>query len=163
MPIEFWPAMIAGIIAGAVMVLMSMMMKAIGVPLDMSITRMWGTMLKRHGAVMQVAGWLIHLVASTVIALVYAWGFDLLGIDDNLWIWGLIGGMVHWVLAGLFMTMVPPMHPEIPERRPAPGSFAVNFGAVDVMGFVMSHLVYGLRVGILYGYWHSADGWSVAF
>lgn len=163
MPFEFWPAIWAGIVGGTVMVLMSMMMKAAGTPLDMNIVRMWGTMLKLHGGAMHVAGWVIHLVASAAIALIYAWGFDLLGVDDNLWLWGLIGGVIHWILAGLFMIMVPPLHLELPEQRPAPGAFAADFGATDVIGFMMSHLVYGLLAGVLYAYWHSAGGWSIAF
>jgi hypothetical protein len=163
MPFEFWPAMWAGIVGGIVMVLMSMTMKAAGAPMDMNIIRMWGTMLKLRGGAMQAAGWMMHLIASAVIALIYAWGFDVLGVEDNLWLWGLIGGVIHWFLGGLFLMMVPPMHPEIPEQRPAPGAFAKNFGMVDVMGFLMGHLVYGLLVGILYAYWHSAGGTNAAF
>ncbi len=158
MPVEIWPAVIAGIVAGIIMVLMSKVMKAAGAPLDMDVVRMWGTMLKLHGGAMRVVGWVIHLVASAAIALLYAWGFDLLGVDDNLWLWGLFGGVIHWVLGGLFLILVPPMHPEIPEQRPAPGAFASHFGAVDVAGFLMSHLVYGLLVGILYGYLYSTGG-----
>ena len=145
------------------MVLMSLMVKATGAPLEMSIIRMWGTMFKLHGTAMHLVGWIIHLVASAAIALLYAWGFDLLGVDDNLWLWGLIGGVIHWIVGGLFLAMVPPLHPELPERRPAPGAFASNYGALDMAGFLMTHLVYGLIVGILYAYWHSAGGSSVAF
>ena len=163
MPFEFRPAIWAGIAGGIVMVVMSKMMKAAGAPLDMNIIRMWGTMLKLHGTAMQVAGWVIHLIASAMIALVYAWGFDAVGADDNLWLWGAFGGLIHWVLAGLFMTMVPPMHPELPEKRRVPGAFATSYGPVDVAGFLMSHLVFGLIVGILYAYWHSVGGWSIAF
>ncbi len=162
MSFEFWPAVWAGIVGGIVMVLMSMMMKAAGMDLQMSIVRMWGTMLKQHGAAMQVTGWLIHLVASAVIALVYAWTFDFLGLGGNFWFWGLLGGIAHWFLAGLFMAMVPPMHPEIPEKRPAPGLFVNNYGTTDMLGFLMAHLVYGFLVGILYPVFAGA-GWGVAF
>lgn len=65
------------------------------------------------------------------------------------------------MLAGLFLTIVPPMHPEIPEERPARGAFAARFGSVDVAGFLMSLLVYGLLVGIIYGY--LIGGWNLAF
>lgn len=63
--------------------------------MDMDIVRMWGTMLKLDGGEMRVAGWVIHLVASAAIALIYAWGFDVLGVSDNLWLWGLLGGVIH--------------------------------------------------------------------
>ena len=56
MPSEFWPAIWAGIVGGTVMVLMSLMVKATGAPLEMSIIRMWGTMFKLHGTAMHVVG-----------------------------------------------------------------------------------------------------------
>jgi membrane-bound metal-dependent hydrolase YbcI (DUF457 family) len=106
---------------------------------------------------------MIHLIASGLIALIYALIFDLLGIGDNLWFWGLVGGAVHWIIGGMFLAMVPAMHPEIPEERPAPGPFAKNFGVPDVPAFLMGHLLYGLVVGILYAIFHSGSGTGVAF
>jgi hypothetical protein len=42
------------------------------------------------------------------------------------------------------------MHPEIPEREAAPGIFVRNYGGLDVAGFLMTHLVYGVTVGVSY-------------
>lgn len=164
MDFEWWPAFAAGVIGGAVMYGTRVVMKsAVGVDLKMDMARMWGTMLHVHGTTSRALGLLVHVVASGLIAVIYAWGFDLLGADDNLWLWGLLGAVIHWVIAGMFLTVVPAMHPEIPEERPAPGPFAKNFGIPDVPAFLMGHLLYGIVVGILYAYWHSPGGWDVAF
>jgi hypothetical protein len=164
MPIELWPAIWAGLIGGAIMYGTRLMMKStVGVDLKMDMARMWGTMMHVHGPRGRALGLLIHLVASGLIALIYAWGFDLIGADENMWLWGLIGGAIHWVLAGVFLTMVPAMHPEIPEERPAPGPFAKNFGIPDVPAFLMGHLLYGVVVGILYAILHSGGGTGAAF
>jgi hypothetical protein len=74
-----------------------------------------------------------------------------------------VGGAIHWVIAGMFLAMVPSMHPEIPEERPAPGAFAKNFGAPDVPAFLMGHLLYGFVVGVVYAYLHAGGGGSAAF
>lgn len=162
MEFEFWPAVFAGIIGGMIMAMTRMIMRAAGVDLKMHVPRIWGTMMKIYGTPGRVLGMMIHLLVSAVIALIYAWAFDLIGASGNLWLWGLLGGAIHWVLAGMFVAMMPPMHPEIPERLPAPGAFAKNFGTSDILGFLMGHLLYGISVGILYAYF-SGGGTAVAF
>ncbi len=159
MEFQFLAAALAGAIGGAIMFGTRLVMKKmVGVDLKMDVARMWGTMMGVHGAPGRALGLAFHVVVSALIALIYAWAFDLLGLDGNLWLWGLVGGAVHWVIAGVFLAMVPAMHPEIPEQRPAPGAFAKNFGAPDVPAFLMGHLLYGLVVGILYAYLAGAGG-----
>jgi hypothetical protein len=86
---------------------------------------------------------------------VYALGFQALGIpEESAWVWGVLGGAVHWGLGGLFLTIVPQLHPEIPEGRGAPGPFAVNYGALEVAAFIASHLAYGLVFAISYALLH---------
>jgi hypothetical protein len=160
----FWPAALAGVIGGAVMFGTRLVMKkVVGVDLKMDVARMWGTMMGAHGTSGRVLGFVFHLVVSALIAVVYAWAFDALGIRDDLWLWGLVGGAIHWVIAGMFLAMVPSMHPEIPEERPAPGAFAKNFGAPDVPAFLMGHLLYGFVVGVVYAYLHAGGGGNAAF
>jgi hypothetical protein len=163
MVFEFWPALLAGIIGGAVMAGMRMVAQVAGIDLKMDMPRTWGSMLRDHGGPGRLLGMAVHLIVSGAIALIYAWVFDWIGADDDLWLWGLLGGTIHWVIAGFFVAMMPAMHPEIPERRPAPGAFVKNFGAPDVPAFLMGHLLYGVVVGILYAYFHSAGGTDIAF
>ena len=155
MPIDIWPALVAGFIGGALMVVMRTIMKAVGLDLPIDISRTWGTMLTLHGTVGWLVGLAIHLLGSVAIGLIYAWGFDLLGIDDHVWFWGLVGGMIHWLIAGLFFALLPAMHPEIPERQPAPGAFLRHFGVPSVPVFFIGHVMYGVVFAILYGTLHA--------
>ncbi len=146
-------AAIAGAIGGMVMSAMVWMAKAIGIDIQMNISRMWGTMLKLEGGTAMLVGFLIHLIVSAIIGVIYIWVLvDLFGVDNNLWLWALLGSLVHWAIGGVFLTMVPPMHPEIPEERPAPGAFATSYGMDDAAGFLMTHVLYGLTVGLLYAW-----------
>ena len=161
MAFELWPAVVTGVLAGAVMMVARLALRAAGMPLRMDVTRIWGTLLGVRGAPERPVGIVVHLLVSAGVALVYAWGFDLVGADRTLSLWGLVGGLVHWLVAGLMMTALPVAHPDIPEQRAAPGAFAKNFGGPDVAGFLIGHLAYGVTVGILYAW--LAGGLELAF
>ncbi len=149
MEFEFWPAVLAGLIGGGVMSMLDWTMKPMGMRLDPH--HMWATMMKMRGGAGYIVGVMFHFIISAAIALIYAIGFDVVGADDDLWAWGLLGGAVHWMIGGgMVMPMVPALHPEIPEREPRPGLFVKNYGSFDVAGFLMTHLAYGLVVGISY-------------
>lgn len=164
MAFAFWPAVAAGLIGGIIMVTMGRLMKAAGIDLQISIIRMWGTVFKLRGTAAQVVGWVIHLLMSALIALIYALGFEyIFHATDQLWFWGLLGGLIHWFFAGLFMMAVPVMHPEIPEERSAPGAFAISNGIDDAAAFLVAHLVYGVTVGIVYAYLHTGGELGAAF
>ncbi|MDP8905110.1 MAG: hypothetical protein M3N29_07325 [Chloroflexota bacterium] len=150
MPVEFVPAVIAGVVAGVVMTAMLLMVKLANVGLQMDMHRTWGAMLRMYGTTGWLVGLIIHLVLSGAVGILYAVGFAILGVSDNLWLWGLIGGFVHWLIAGMFMGALDTMHPEIPDREPDPGAFALKFGVPDVPGFLMTHLAYGVVVGVAY-------------
>jgi hypothetical protein len=166
-PMEFqlWPALAAGVIGGALMAGTRMLMKNVaGVDLRMDMPAMLGTMVGGDGTPARMTGMAMHLVLSALIGAVYAWGFAaLFNVRDNLWLWGLLGGAVHWAIAGLVIGMMPAMHPEVPGRLPAPGPFAKNLGMPDVPAFLMGHLLYGVAVGIVYALLHPAGGADVAF
>jgi membrane-bound metal-dependent hydrolase YbcI (DUF457 family) len=103
----------------------------------------------------------VHVLVSALVGVVYAFGFQLVGSSDRLWLWGLLGAVIHSVIAGLIIGFSPPMYRE--ETSPRPGLFARNFGATDVIGFVAGHLVYGLTVGIAYAFMHTGGGAELAF
>jgi hypothetical protein len=149
MEFAFWPAVIAGLFGGIVMSMLDWMMKPMGMRMDPH--HMWGTMVKLHGGVGYAMGFVVHMILSAAIALLYAAFFTIIGAQANLWAWGLVGGVIHWAIAGgMVMPMVPAMHPEIPGREPAPGAYVKNYGALDATGFLISHLAYGAVVGTVY-------------
>lgn len=162
MDFEFSPAVWAGLIAGTIMEMPVYLQKAIGLPVKQDIFRTWGTMLKLHGTPGRVAGVLVHELVAAAVALIYAWGFRFIFHADNrLWLWGLVGGVIHYAIAGVVVGMLPAVHPEIPERIPAQGPYYKNYGPLDMVTFLTGHLTFGLLVGILYGLFTGGRG--VAF
>jgi hypothetical protein len=154
MRFQLWPAMLAGLGGALAMAGLRVLMRAAGVDLRMDVLRMWGSMLKAHGRMGHLVGWVVHLMVSGSIGIIYAWVFDAFRVTNRLWLWGLLAAVIHWINAGLFLTIAPAMHPEIPERNPVPGPFARNYGTADVLGFLVGHLGYGLSFGMLYDYLH---------
>lgn len=144
------PAAVSGAIGGIIMMMLRKLMKLAGVNLQINIVRLWGEMLGLRGAPMLIAGWIIHLIVSATFGVAYAGIFSLAGAVRRTWLWGLSLSVVHWIFAGFFLAVVSRARREMPEERPAPGPFAVNFGRDDVFAFLMAHLVYGTVIGILY-------------
>ncbi|MBW3577286.1 MAG: hypothetical protein KY462_06025 [Actinobacteria bacterium] len=98
MEFQFWPAVVAGVVGGAAMSMLDWMMKPMGMRMDPH--QMWGTMMKLHGGLGYAIGFVVHVVLSAAIALLYALFFDVVGVEANLWAWGLVGGALHWAIAG---------------------------------------------------------------
>jgi hypothetical protein len=111
------------------------------------LLEMWSTLLGVRGAVGWVASLAVHLGVSVAIGVVYALAFRLAGAVEDGWAWGLIGGVIHWLVAGSFLTGVP-------ARRdgalPAPGPFGMHIGPAAGLAFLAAHLAFGAIVGSLY-------------
>jgi hypothetical protein len=151
MDFQLVAALIAGLVAGIAMILVRMAVRVAGLPLRMDVLLMWGTMFGQHGTNGRLVGWAMHLLASGLIGIAYAFGFELVGVaQETAWVWGVIGGVIHWGLGGLFLAIVPQLHPEIPEGRGAPGPFAVNYGSAEIAAFLAGHLAYGLVFAVVY-------------
>lgn len=140
-------AFLAGVVGGIVMSLGLAIGRAMGMPANLEL--MLGTMMLPPGAAAWVIGFMMHLIISGLIALIYAWGFETLTHRASAGI-GAGFGVIHAVIGGLFMGMMPMMHPMIPESMPAPGAFMSNLGAMGVMAEFLLHVLYGATVGALY-------------
>ncbi len=144
------------------MVVMRMLLQASGIALRFDPARLWATMVLVHGTAGQILGLAIHLIGSGAIAVIFAWFYARLGARHHLWAWGLLGGAILWIIAGILMGVISTIHPEIPEQRQGPGAFLTNYGAHEVMVFLIGHLLFGLVVWILYPLLHPrADAQSV--
>ena len=139
-------AALAGLVGGLVMLAPHVSPTA----LRMNVIVMWGTLFRLRGDQARAIGLAIHFALSALVGIIYALGFQLLGVRDGLLLWGVIGGLVHWLMGGLFLALVPPLHPEIPERQPAPGVFAARFGLSDAAAFLAAHLAYALAFTFVY-------------
>jgi hypothetical protein len=177
MEFEFWPAFIAGLLGGAVMSALIAMMRSAG-QTGMNIELIEGTMFTGKKQTATGLGLMMHLVVMSglVIGSIYAWVFTLIDpAPGNLWWIGGLLGIVHGVIGGAAMAMVPAMHPRM-VREPAlvggpaaepvaseeprlllrpPGPFGRNYGTMTPTGMIITHVAYGIVVGLVY-WWLAA-------
>jgi hypothetical protein len=160
--IEVGPAILAGLIAGAIMEGPVYLQKAMGLRVKQNIFRTWGLMFGQRGTAGYVIGFLFHELLAGAIAVLYAVFFRLISVEGDLWLWGLVGGLIHWTLAGPIVKIIPSLDPETGEIGKQ-GLAYKNYGALDVVTSLVGHLGFGAVTGILYGYFHSGGGSALAF
>jgi hypothetical protein len=145
---KFGRAAVAGVVGGVAMTVLGWIVRQTGA--EMNAEMMLGTMLSITGSAAWIAGFAIHMMLSIGFALIYAWGFENVAHRAGAVV-GLGFAVIHIIVAGLAMALIPMVHPMIPERMPAPGAFMASMGATFVALFILEHLMYGAIVGALYG------------
>jgi hypothetical protein len=154
---NFGRAFLAGVVGGLVMTIIMAFVRATMMP-GANPEMMWGTMMGgAPGMATWIMGLIIHLVISGMIALVYALGFEFVTHRAGVLI-GLGFAIIHMILGGIVMGLMPMMHPMIPEQMPAPGAFMSGMGAMGTGLFVLEHFIYGAIVGLMYVPVHSQTG-----
>jgi hypothetical protein len=116
-----------------------------------------GTMVIEDPDRARVAGFFIHLAIGEVFALGYAAGFALL--NTATWWLGALFGLVHVSIAlTVLVPLLPGIHPRMASDRagPAsvgvlepPGLFGLNYGVETPVVAVVSHLAFGIALGVL--------------
>lgn len=167
MEFQFLPAVIAGIIGGAVMTVVMSVAKGMGMTeMDMSLVE--GAFFTDDPQKAKTLGLMMHLVVMSglVIGSIYALLFAAFGVTGgNAWWVGALFGIVHGLIGGAMMALLPAMHPRMGGggMTPAaamgsqsislrePGLFATNYGTKTPTGIMASHVAYGLVVGLVYG------------
>lgn len=141
----FW----LGVIGGAAVTVLLTLGRMVGIPANIGM--MLGTVT---GLAPTPGTWLLgfvmHLVISGLIGLVYAAVFEYV-LHQSGSAAGLGVAIIHSIVAGLFMGLVPIINPAIPAILPAPGLFLSNLGGAGVVLFFVVHLIYGWIVGAWYG------------
>ncbi|MFQ5342599.1 MAG: hypothetical protein ACE5F6_13735 [Anaerolineae bacterium] len=77
---------------------------------------------------------------GAVFALIYAFAWSQ-GIGRATWLWGLIFGVVHAVVAIVMMPMMMRMHPRPPK---------IAAGPMTMAGQLIGHMLFGLVVALVY-------------
>lgn len=141
-------AFVAGVVGGVTMTVLQWLVRTF-MGMTVNIEMIWGTMFLPNSGGAWLLGFVIHLLVSGVIGLIYALAFELVTHRAGA---GLGAGfsLVHSVFAGLFMGVLPAMHPRIPEAVPAPGFFMSAMGVVGIVVLLLIHAAYGAVVGALY-------------
>jgi hypothetical protein len=142
-------AFIAGIIAGAVMVLIMAMTRALGSCADMPM--MVGTMAGTgpSGAAW-LMGFMVILLGAGIGGIAYAATFEALTHKADA-MTGILVAIAPMAVEGLMLGFIDRMHPLMPKIMQSPGFFMSSYGIMGVIGFVASHLAFGAIVGSLYG------------
>lgn len=142
-------AFIAGIVAGAVMVLIMAVTRAMGACAD--VPMMIGTM---PGNGQSGAAWLIGftvlMIGSGIGGIVYGATFEALTHRADV-MTGILMAIAPMAVQGLMLGFMDKMHPLMPKIMQSPGFFMSSYGVMGVIGFVASHLAFGAIMGSLYG------------
>lgn len=145
-------AIVSGLVGGGVMVvLLTMGIAMMPGQMRMNLLLLVGGMMGLTGGAAYALGLMMHLGMSAVFGVVHAAIFAAGDIEDAVVLWGLLFGLVHAVMTGIALGMLPAVHPLIRAgRMEAPGVLALRLGGPTAMGFVVLHLVFGATVAVLY-------------
>jgi len=136
-----------GITAAAVVTLVMIPLRAAELTrLDLEMIS--GAMLTRTaGPLTWAIGCGIHLLAGGLFAVIYGRIFEAWGGAG--WRRGMAVAVVHNLVAGTLLAMVPAIQPGVPEHPllPAPGFMAIQYGPLAAATFLALHLLFGLIVG----------------
>jgi hypothetical protein len=142
-------AFAAGVVGALAMTILTALARMMGMPVNLEM--MLGTMFGAEpGGGAWMLGLVMHLIISGLIALLYGLGFEHVTHRAGAGV-GVAFSIVHIVIGGFVMAMIPIIHPLVPETMNAPGAFMSNMGMMGVAAFVIEHLIFGAIVGAIYG------------
>ena len=99
----------------------------------------------------RIVGWVMHFALGILFAVIYAavWSLGIMspGVTE-----GLVLGIAHWLITGFLIGLLSAIHVGIHSGAAKdPGRYLRNLDAsMGFFGGLMSHLIYGLTVGLVY-------------
>lgn len=149
--IDWSLALWAGVLGGLAMTFLMTLGRMMGM-VEANMAMYQGCIITRKdgGAGTWMAGLMMHLVLSVLIAVLYAFAFEEIWGRASWWL-GAINAVVHWILGGMVLPMMDRMNPCVKDGRiKGFGAYGKSYGGMMVAGFLMGHLVYGAIVGVIY-------------
>jgi hypothetical protein len=141
----------AGIIATAALTLVLYLGYLLGLP-EMDMVGLTGTMITPNRGAAYLVGTLSHFSVGVLMAVLYAWLWNR-GVGEPNWWWGLFYGAIHGLIAVVLLPMLLRLHPQ---------RLVLTSEVGAAVSMILSHLIYGLLVAVLYGVFAGVSGRSVA-
>lgn len=144
--LDWGQAFFSGILAGAVLSALLLFSQLVGLtPLNLSLY-IGSVITGNVSPGTWVLGFVVYLIAAGVIGLIYGAVFDSWGASGLER--GLLLGIPHALLAGLFLWILPTLGQ--PPALPAPGFMGLSLSGVSAGVFLLVHLVFGGIMGSMY-------------
>jgi hypothetical protein len=152
-----WPEWITGSVSG--LILMSLVMEAAR---QLRMTRLsfallWGTVFTHNRDRAVLIGSLMQLFVSLGSGLLYGMIFGVYG--ASWWLGGMLGALQAGALLSLLMPIAPLLHPHMARLGAAPnvvrqleppGFMGQHYGPWTALPIVLSHILFGLALGIAF-------------
>jgi hypothetical protein len=150
-----WAALAGGFVGTLVLTTALRMANEFGLT-RVDLPFLLGTAVSRDRARAKALGYLLHLVAGELFALVYYAIFA--AIDTTGWLFGALLGLLHGTVAAtaLVNILLPVVHPRMGSELSAadsgpllepPGFLMLNYGRGTPIATLLAHIAYGAIVG----------------
>lgn len=152
-------AVVFGIAGALAMSLVSFILRAVGVPVQ--IEMMLGTLTgMMPGTSAFLLGLGMHLTIGALFGLLYGYMFERVWNHGGAFM-GMITTIPHSLLIGMLVGFTPQFHPLVPEVLAEPGPYFARIGGwAAALSFFGLHLLYGAIVGGGYGHVASEHQWE---
>ncbi len=124
----------------------------------MDLPYMLGTMFTPNRDKAKVYGVILHFINGLVFATLYTLSFYFLHLKS--WWWGLAFGLLHTAFVlSIGMAILPGIHPRmasvqhgptVVRQLEPPGFLALNYGLQTPLVMLISHLIFGAVIGVIY-------------
>jgi hypothetical protein len=133
---DVWLGMLAGFVATAILSMMMLMKKAMGIMPELDMIGMMSDVTGTSRTVAWIIHFLVGIVIYGVLIAVLAGVFPF-----DKWITGIIAGAIGWMVASL--TFMP---------AAGKGVFALKIGVSALVMSMMIHIMFGAMLGLIYGW-----------
>lgn len=105
----------------------------------------------RPGWVVYGAGIVLYLALAVVFALAHAGLHQAFDVETDIFVWGVLFGLGHWVIDGAALGAIGRRHPRVASGALVdPGYFVINLPMPAMVAFLGTHLLFGAFTAAFY-------------